>query len=307
MRLKILKYTTLACIITCIYYLIYLKYKHVLWNNYKLPNTGSHRYPILSVKEFSSLKLSREDKYNWSSLGKLSGELVQFAPALTSSEYKLYLELISVFKSTCELNNITYILEGGSLLGAYRYHGFIPWDDDFDVKIHTVQKPVLKKALESVKGHNVDTSENHVWKFWNEKNSWRSQNKWRWPFIDILFFEDNSTHIYDVTPNVDHRIFYPKSDIFPVRNEIFENMFLPVPRHMEVYLNRKYKMNEICSSSEWSHKKGSVPAYPPVRISCNKLVHMYPVVVRYQRDNSAYEELRLGSKVLYRIQQPIAL
>ncbi|WP_018757166.1 LicD family protein [Paenibacillus terrigena] len=43
------------------------------------------------------------------------------------------LEIIDYIDGLCKKNEIQYYLIGGSALGAVRHHGFIPWDDDFDI------------------------------------------------------------------------------------------------------------------------------------------------------------------------------
>ncbi|WP_268912873.1 LicD family protein [Lentilactobacillus sp. SPB1-3] len=54
-------------------------------------------------------------------------------PQLNERIQAIELQSYKFFRDLCEKNNLKYFALGGTLLGAIRHRGFIPWDDDMDI------------------------------------------------------------------------------------------------------------------------------------------------------------------------------
>ncbi len=65
---------------------------------------------------------------------------------------QLLKEMLFDLVDVCEKYNINYSLSGGSVLGAIRHKGFIPWDDDVDINIPRADFNKLKKIFKKELG-----------------------------------------------------------------------------------------------------------------------------------------------------------
>ena len=95
----------------------------------------------------------------------------------------LFKEVIHFFES----KNISWVAHGGTVLGAVRHKGFIPWDDDVDVAIKYSDYIAHKEDIESFainKGYEL-------YDIFSEKNTSQALIKLVNPingsFIDIMF------------------------------------------------------------------------------------------------------------------------
>lgn len=75
---------------------------------------------------------------------------------VTLSEMReIQLQILDVVDSFCRSRNLRYSLAAGSLLGAVRHHGYIPWDDDIDIMMPRPDYDVFAESFEGVNSNLV--------------------------------------------------------------------------------------------------------------------------------------------------------
>ena len=80
--------------------------------------------------------------------------------------HKIELDIMDYIHNICEENQIRYYLVGGTLIGAIRHKGFIPWDDDMDIDMPRKDYERFKQVLKENPSEqffflNEDTEKNY--------------------------------------------------------------------------------------------------------------------------------------------------
>ena len=57
------------------------------------------------------------------------------------------LEIVKAVDEVCRRHDIHYWIDAGTLLGAVRHKGFIPWDDDVDIAVMREEYGKLRDCL----------------------------------------------------------------------------------------------------------------------------------------------------------------
>jgi len=141
---------------------------------------------------------------------------------ISNEEAKIIMvEILEQFDKYCKAHQLRYFLGAGTLLGAIRHHGFIPWDDDIDVlmPIEDYKRLFELAAIEPL-GKNLFLSDyqhnpKHVWLV---PKLFRTDTFYTEPHLRKSIFENYTKEIGGIC-----------IDIFPIyglpNNKIKRNFF----------------------------------------------------------------------------------
>lgn len=137
---------------------------------------------------------------------------------------KEMLKILNVIDKVCREHNINYILDSGTMLGAVRHKGFIPWDDDADI---IMLREDYEKFIEIA---NKDFSEEFRFECYeNTKNYPYNFGKVR--SVNTVFKENYTAHL-----DINHGVYI---DIFPM-DYAEEKKYLKVIRKIQFFTGVRY-------------------------------------------------------------------
>ncbi|KAK7478804.1 hypothetical protein BaRGS_00029903 [Batillaria attramentaria] len=257
------------------------------------------RFVSYSEEDFYAAVERVKARYSQEDLWKLD----HFKPSLTPEEQREMRYSLLTLTSALDLFNVTYFVACGTLIGAHRHHGFIPWDDDADILIKASEWELAREVLSCVPDFSLNMGRDYMWKFmWNKSKFWKWEDFIRFPFIDIFPYNEDDNHVWPLTIWMKWEVLWRKQDIFPPSRLPLEGYEVNVPHNPGRTLSNNFgDVRAVCASRKYKRKeRQSFPHKERVMVPCSMLYGIYPFV--FEKNVSGTErpvqQLRLGERVL---------
>ena len=152
---------------------------------------------------------------------------------------KIQLDELDYIVNICNENNIDYFLTCGTLLGAVKYNGFIPWDDDIDIGLKRTDYLRLLSILEK-----ENNSDYRVLSIYNTSDYY-------YPFAKLVY---TKTKVIEACREIKDLGVY--IDIFPYDyyNEDYEEYMHKIRFYRNMTINR-YRIKQYVPKSSNLKKK----------------------------------------------------
>jgi len=121
-------------------------------------------------------------------------------------------------------------------------HDVLAWDDDVDMIVDVRGRDFLRNATRNRANTTLWDLEymkrNYVDKIWFKYAPNAGRYKWKYPFIDISFYDYNDTTVWMIDKN---KFTIPSSYFFPLNKRPLGNLWLKAPHNPVAILQSRYK------------------------------------------------------------------
>ena len=133
------------------------------------------------------------------------------------------------------------------------------------------------------------------------KSSKKSSYGWNYPFIDFIYYGENSTHVWKIWGK---KMAVPKFTFWPLQPRPLGRLWIPGPRDADYWLKTEYKEFH-CKNHKYNHQTDKFRKIK--QLNCLDVIGHYPFVWHEPVEDGMLEILKLNGTVIQSVVLPYTL